>query len=421
MNHRERLLKALNHEKTDRPPIDLGSSGVSGIHALAYSKLRHALGLEEKPVFVYEALQQLARVDEDVRQALDVDVVGLLPYYNSIGVRNHPLVLKDYPIPQGGMGKCVEGFQYKIDSDGFRYAYPQGNTNYPPSYKMPAGGYFFDPLNRSDDTVDDETDPYEDFGDSFGVMSEEEGKFYAQQVKQLKENTDYGIVFGAALASFGDLARIPGPNVLQPKGIRGVDEWLIAHKLRPEYVYAVNEINAKAVLKSYEVLYQAVGNDIDVLFVSGTDFGTQNGPMISHDDFCKLYKPFYKQVNDWIHNNTKWKIMYHSCGSIVEFIDDFVEIGVDILNPVQCSAKGMDAKYLKDKYGDKLVFWGGGIDTQKTLPFGTPDECRAQVRERIETLGAQGGFVFNSIHNIQANTPVENLLAIFEEARKIVK
>ncbi len=421
MNHRERLLKALNHEKTDRPPIDLGSSGVSGIHALAYSKLRHALGLEEKPVFVYEALQQLARVDEDVRQALDVDVVGLLPYYNSIGVRNHPLVLKDYPIPQGGMGKCVEGFQYKIDSDGSRYAYPQGNTNYPPSYKMPAGGYFFDPLNRSDDTVDDETDPYEDFGDSFGVMSEEEGKFYAQQVKQLKENTDYGIVFGAALASFGDLARIPGPNVLQPKGIRGVDEWLIAHKLRPEYVYAVNEINAKAVLKSYEVLYQAVGNDIDVLFVSGTDFGTQNGPMISHDDFCKLYKPFYKQVNDWIHNNTKWKIMYHSCGSIVEFIDDFVEIGVDILNPVQCSAKGMDAKYLKDKYGDKLVFWGGGIDTQKTLPFGTPDECRAQVRERIETLGAQGGFVFNSIHNIQANTPVENLLAIFEEARKIVK
>lgn len=421
MNHRERLLKALNHEKTDRPPIDLGSSGVSGIHALAYSKLRNALGLEEKPVFVYEALQQLARVDEDVRQALDVDVVGLLPYYNSIGVRNHPLVLKDYPIPQGGMGKCVEGFQYKIDSDGSRYAYPQGNTNYPPSYKMPAGGYFFDPLNRSDDTVDDETDPYEDFGDSFGVMSEEEGKFYAQQVKQLKENTDYGIVFGAALASFGDLARIPGPNVLQPKGIRGVDEWLIAHKLRPEYVYAVNEINAKAVLKSYEVLYQAVGNDIDVLFVSGTDFGTQNGPMISHDDFCKLYKPFYKQVNDWIHNNTKWKIMYHSCGSIVEFIDDFVEIGVDILNPVQCSAKGMDAKYLKDKYGDKLVFWGGGIDTQKTLPFGTPDECRAQVRERIETLGAQGGFVFNSIHNIQANTPVENLLAIFEEARKIVK
>lgn len=421
MNHRERLLKALNHEKTDRPPIDLGSSGVSGIHALAYSKLRHALDLEEKPVFDYEALQQLARVDEDVRQALDVDVVGLLPYYNSIGVRNHPLVLKDYPIPQGGMGKCVEGFQYKIDSDGSRYAYPQGNTNYPPSYKMPAGGYFFDPLNRSDDTVDDETDPYEDFGDSFGVMSEEEGKFYAQQVKQLKENTDYGIVFGAALASFGDLARIPGPNVLQPKGIRGVDEWLIAHKLRPEYVYAVNEINAKAVLKSYEVLYQAVGNDIDVLFVSGTDFGTQNGPMISHDDFCKLYKPFYKQVNDWIHNNTKWKIMYHSCGSIVEFIDDFVEIGVDILNPVQCSAKGMDAKYLKDKYGDKLVFWGGGIDTQKTLPFGTPDECRAQVRERIETLGAQGGFVFNSIHNIQANTPVENLLAIFEEARKIVK
>ena len=197
-----------------------------------------------------------------------------------------------------------------------------------------------------------------------------------------------------------------------------MDEWLIAHKLRPDYIYKVNEMHTESALKSLKVLHQAVGDEIDAIFLSGTDFGTQNSAFIAHEDFCALYKPFYKKLNNWIHKNTKWKIMYHSCGSIVDFLDDFVEIGVDILNPVQCSARGMAPDFLKEKYGKKFVFWGGGIDTQKTLPFGTEEECRKQCRERINIFAKGGGYVFNTIHNIQANTPVENVVAIFEEAKK---
>ena len=123
-------------------------------------------------------------------------------------------------------------------------------------------------------------------------------------------------------------------------------------------------------------------------------------------------------MNDWIHEHTPWKTFIHSCGSVVLLLPDIIEAGFDILNPVQCSAVGMDPKMLKEKFGDKLTFWGGGIDTQRTLPFGTPEEIRKEVRERIAIFGAGGGFVFNTVHNVQANTPAENLVALYEEFRK---
>jgi uroporphyrinogen-III decarboxylase len=143
--------------------------------------------------------------------------------------------------------------------------------------------------------------------------------------------------------------------------------------------------------------------------------------LISPDLFRALWKPFYKRLNDWVHKNTKWKIFFHSCGSVSTILDDFVEAGVDILNPVQCSAMGMEAETLKARYGDKLVFWGGGVDTQHVLPFGTADEVRQQVRERVRILGAGGGFVFNTIHNIQGPTPVENIVAMYDEVRASAK
>jgi len=155
-----------------------------------------------------------------------------------------------------------------------------------------------------------------------------------------------------------------------------------------------------------------------VIMVSGADFGTQNGPFISPDMYREFYKPFHKKINDWIHTHTPWKTFYHSCGSIVAFLDDFVEAGVDILNPVQTSAKDMDPKMLKEKYGDKLVFWGGGVDTQKTLPFGSPEEVRKEVAERCRTFGKGGGYVFNTVHNIQSKVPIDNLLAMFQAVRE---
>ncbi len=151
--------------------------------------------------------------------------------------------------------------------------------------------------------------------------------------------------------------------------------------------------------------------------MSGTDFGGQQRPLCSPALFRKLWKPLFATLNAWVHAHTPWKIFYHSCGAVAPLLDDFVDMGLDILNPVQCSAAGMDAAALKAKYGERLVFWGGGVDTQKTLPFGTVDEVRAEVRERVRVLGAGGGFVFNTVHNIQARTPTGNVLAMYEEVR----
>jgi uroporphyrinogen-III decarboxylase len=161
-----------------------------------------------------------------------------------------------------------------------------------------------------------------------------------------------------------------------------------------------------------------VGDRIAVIFISGTDFGTQRGEFISPDLYRELYLPFHKQINNWVHANTNWKTFFHTCGSIYHLIPSFIEAGVDVLNPVQCSAANMEPHRLKQEFGDKVVFWGGGVDTQKTLPFGTPDEVRQEVAERIRIFAPGGGYVFNSIHNIQAKTPVENVLAMFESARE---
>jgi len=157
---------------------------------------------------------------------------------------------------------------------------------------------------------------------------------------------------------------------------------------------------------------------VSAVFVSGTDFGTQKGPFISNAAYRKLYMPFHQRVNDWIHQNTTWKTFMHTCGSIIALIPDFVEAGFDILNPVQCSATGMDPDELKKRFGHQVVFWGGGIDTQHVLPFGSPEQVRAQVRERMCSFGPGGGFVFNAIHNVQARVPVENLLALFQAVRE---
>ena len=170
-------------------------------------------------------------------------------------------------------------------------------------------------------------------------------------------------------------------------------------------------------LKNAELIYQACGNKIQAIYVSGADFGTQNGPYMSLESFRKFYKPYHTRINLWIHEHTQWKTFFHSCGAVADFLQDFYESGVDILNPVQLSARGMDGKMLKEQWGDKFVFWGGGVDTQKTLPYGTPEEVYAQVQERLRIFGKGGGYVFGSIHNIVAKTPIENIMAMVEAVR----
>jgi uroporphyrinogen-III decarboxylase len=183
---------------------------------------------------------------------------------------------------------------------------------------------------------------------------------------------------------------------------------------RRDYVCQVFERQCEIGLANLERIYQAVGDRVTVVFVTGTDFGMQTGPFISPRTYRELYQPFHKRVNDWIHEHTPWKTFIHSCGSIMVLMDDFIAAGFDILNPVQCSAAHMDPAELEREFGGRITFWGGAADTQRTLPFGTPDDVRDEVRERIRVFGPGGGFVFNTIHNVQPQVPVENLLAMFE-------
>jgi uroporphyrinogen-III decarboxylase len=155
-----------------------------------------------------------------------------------------------------------------------------------------------------------------------------------------------------------------------------------------------------------------------VAYLTGTDFGMQTGPFMSPETYHQLYQPFHKILNDWIHEHTQWKTFMHTCGSVISLIPDFIDAGFDVLNPVQCSAAGMDPDELKRQFGDRIVFWGGGVDTQHTLPFGTPDDVRREVRERIRAFGPGGGFVFNAIHNVQAQTPIDNLMAMLDTLRE---
>ena len=165
-------------------------------------------------------------------------------------------------------------------------------------------------------------------------------------------------------------------------------------------------------------LYLAVGNSIDVIFLCGTDFGTQDSTFCSAEAFSSLYAPYYKKMNSWVHENTTWKTFKHSCGAVEPFMSLFIDSGFDIINPVQCSASGMEPRGLKDRYGERIVFWGGGVDSQGLLQFGKPSEMREQVLERCEIFSENGGFVFNSVHNVIAKVPVENIAAMIDAVRE---
>jgi uroporphyrinogen-III decarboxylase len=420
MTSRERIIKTLNHEEPDMVPLDLGATSQTGISASTLYQLRKALGLSEKPILVHEPFQLLGYVDEDVMHALRVDVIGLWNLSNIFGVRNHNW--KSWKMPDGTPVSIAEGLEFDVDESGMTYGYPQGDRNVPPSMKLPAGGYFFDNIDRGGEFDENDLNAKRDFAEDFTVFDDFTAEHLEKESKRLYEETEYGIVGMCGGGGFGDVATLPAAWLKQaPKGIRKMEDWLAAHILYPEYILELFELQAEIAIKNLEIYKQAVGERIQVVWIGGTDFGTQNGAFISPENYRKLYKPFHKRLNDWVHKNTGWKTFFHTCGSIISLLDDFAEAGIDILNPVQCSAAGMDPVILKEKYGGRFVFWGGGVDTQQVLPFGTPDEVCSQVRERLEIFSKGGGFVFNTIHNIVGKTPVENLLAMYEAVNKYRK
>jgi hypothetical protein len=306
-----------------------------------------------------------------------------------------------------------EGFNTTLEADGSLLMYPEGDRSAPPSGHMPPGGYYFDTIVRQPPIDDENLDP-EDNLQEFGPISDAELAHFAGEYRRLADESDRAILANFGGTAFGDIALVPAPWVRQPRGIRDIAEWYVSTKTRRDYVWKVFERQCEIGLANLERISAVVGDRIAAVFITGTDFGTQSGPFISPRAYRDLYMPFHQAVNEWVHAHTPWKTFIHSCGSVAAFIPDFIEAGFDILNPVQTTAAGMEARGLKERFGDRLAFWGGGVDTQHTLPFGTPEQIRAEVKERIGVFGAGGGFVFNTVHNVQARTPAENLVALYE-------
>ncbi|MFZ4544293.1 MAG: uroporphyrinogen decarboxylase family protein [Saprospiraceae bacterium] len=411
MTARERLIKTLNHETPDRLCVDMGAGGQTGIGASALHRLNQALlpGYNQN-VKIIEPYQMLGGVEEPLRDKLQLDVVGIHGLNTLFGIKNENW--KPFRMPDGTEVLVPGEFNYTRDENGAYLIYPEGDLSAPPSAKMPDSGYFFDAITRQESIIEDKLDPQDNASD-FGILSEKELDYYARTTRKYYEETDYGIYVTLPGMAFGDVALVPASWRKQTKGIRDIQEWYMSLLMRPDYIYQVFEKQCEIALKNVELMAKAIGHHAQVVFVSGTDFGTQNSLFIDKETYRSLFKPFQKAINDKIHELTDWKIFIHSCGAIYDLIPDLIEAGFDVLNPVQVSANGMDAKSLKQEFGQDLVFWGGGVDTQKTLPFGTPDEIYREVRERIDIFSEGGGFVFNTIHNIQSNVPTENILAMF--------
>jgi hypothetical protein len=410
---RERVLKALAYEPVDRIPVDLGGTLGTGAQVSVIAGLRRALGLDEPgtPVKVVEIYQMLGEVAADLREALGIDVVNLPGPKNHFGFAD-----ADYKPWRtfDGTDVLVPGkFNTEPEPNGDILQYPQGDKSAPPSGRMPKGGFYFDDIVRQEPIDDARLDPTDNLED-FALISEEDLETYEQRARELYDNTDLAITAGFPGTAFGDIALVPAAFLKHPKGIRDIEEWYISTVSRREYIKEVFAGQAEIAIKNLERIRQAVGDRVHVVWLDGTDLAAQNTLFCSPDAYRELYMPFSKKLNDWIHAHTKWKSMKHCCGGCEPLIEGFIEAGFDVLNPIQTSAAGMDPQGLVDKYGGRIVFWGGGVDTQKTLPFDTPGQVRQQVTERLRIFNQKNGFVFATIHNIQCNTPTENVLAMFE-------
>jgi hypothetical protein len=412
MTPRAKTLAALAH-RAGPVPVDFGSTGVTGIHVSCVAELRRHFGLPQHPVKVWEPFQMLGELELDLLEALGGDVIGVGGRGTMFGFPQEGW--KEWRTPWGQVVLVPEGFRPREEASGDVYLFPEGDTAVPPSGHMPAGGYFFDAIVRQLPLDEATLDP-RDNCEEFKPLGEDDIAHWRRESERVR-GSRFAVHASFGGTGFGDIALVPAAFLKHPRGIRDITEWYVSILERPGYIHAVFEYQCEVALKNLAVLAGIAGDEIDVLFVCGTDFGTQSSQFCSVDTFNEMWAPYYRRVNDWVHRHTRWKTFKHSCGAVYPLIPAFLDAGFDILNPVQCSAAGMAPERLKAEFGSRLVFWGGGVDTQKTLPFGTPEQVRAEVMERLRVFAPGGGFVFNTIHNIQARTPVANIAAMCEALR----
>ncbi len=415
MNSKERVLATLSHQQPDKIAVDFGGTPVTGIHVLALENIRKHFGLRQEPIRVIEPYQMLGEIDGELMEILGVDVIGLSPSSNMFGIKNHG-ELKEFRTFWGQTVLVPSKFNTTLDKNGDLLIYPKGDTSVSPSAKMPKSSYFFDAVIRQEPIEESKLDPNDNL-EEFEPISDEDFAYWKKAIVEVKDSGK-AIIANMGGTAFGDIALVPGLNLKNPKGIRDVAEWYMSVIMRPDYIHEIFDKQSEIALSNLQRFYKIVGNDIHAIFLCGTDFGTQDSQFCGIDTLKELYLPYYKKLNDWIHSNTNWKTFKHSCGAIEPFIDPFIDAGFDIINPVQFNAKGMDTKHLKDSYGDRITFWGGGVDTQKVLSFGTPEDVKKQVQTQCEILSKNGGFVFNTVHNTQATVPIENIIAMIDVLKK---
>jgi uroporphyrinogen decarboxylase len=376
MTSRERVITALNHEEPDRVPIDLGGFQ-TGIHKNAYKELNSYLGINEE-FMMLDPVQQIVKPSETILNKLHVDI----RYITAHGPDSF----------KGGIEKNVRNgrlWHDLKDEFGVVWSMPDDQQLYMDISHHPLAQAGINDIDGY---------PFPDGSDKTRFSGVRESAM------KLHNESDYAISTG-----------IGGVTYETCWYMRGLEQWYYDMLANPEFCEALIDQTFKFWYNYYIGFMEAVGDIVDVVMV-GDDIAGQEGPLFSPQFYREVVKPRHKKLMQHIRSLTKAKIWYHTCGSCIEYIPDLIEIGVDIINPVQISAKNMDPVNLKKKFGDHIVFWGAGIDAQHILPFATAGEVKKAVRQNVETFKPGGGYVFNNVHNIQSGVPAENILAMYEAA-----
>ncbi len=369
MTSRERVNRTIRREPTDRMPIDLGVHFSTGISAFAYTRLRESLGLPLDQIELVDPVQCLARVETDVLERFHCDCMLLRPRFSGRN-RWQPRAPYSFVIPDEMHPVQDERGQWIVTSDKRRM-------------RMPKGGYFFD-------------GDWISFYD--GQAESPQFKSTVQEAERIHKETGYYTIYMEFPAFFNG-------------SVDGLCDMLTD----PELVHERNEAQLAWSLSHVQAVIENMGEWIGGITVN-SDLGMQGGPLCNPAVYEELSAPYLKRFCDFVHANSDYHIFMHSCGSIRPMIPTLIDCGIDILNPVQISAADMDPQTLKDQYGDKLTFWGGGCNTQAVLNMGTPEEVVENVRMLTRIFKPGGGFVFNQVHNIMGDIPVQNIIAMLDTA-----
>jgi uroporphyrinogen decarboxylase len=397
MNHRDRVLAALRHEEPDRVPIDFGGTMDSTISARGYQALRRQLGLPPSVTRVQDVTQFTAVIEQDVRQALGVDTLPLL---------DEPVEWRRGALPDGSPAEFPARFQPRTLDDGSQVVVDGAGTVV---LKMPAGGYYFDPVHaplagatgvRDVERCLPQIETY-DRPDYLDRSYEE----LAQTARALREGTDFLLV-----GYFG------GHIFQAAQSLRGWETFLADLLVNRAFAEALLDHLAEANVRRFARYTATVGRYVHVVHFED-DLGMQDRPLLRPALYRQVVKPYHARLFRYVKSCCRASLLLHSDGAIAPFLPDFIDMGIDAVNPVQVSAAGMDPIELKRQFGQDLTFWGGGCDSQTVLPFGTPADVADEVKRRIDELAPGGGYVFSPIHNVQAEVPAENVVALFQTAR----